>query len=501
MINSQNILEIIDLCKDFSGVQVLKDVNFELKKGEIHAIVGQNGAGKSVLMKILYGVYKKTSGKIVLENNEINFTNPTEAKKMGIGMIFQELSLIPNLSVAKNIFLNREPRKGLIVDDNLMIRSSMEILESLGIYINPKTILKDLPISYKQIIEIAKVISQNCKIIIMDEPTASLTQAEVRLLFKTIKKLKEKGITIIYITHHLKEIFEICDRVTVLRDGKKILTEETKKINLPELIEAMIGRKIIGTIKFNSINTIKREGIPLLEVKNLDLGGKNKVSFKLWPGEVLGFAGLMGAGQSKIIQAIFGISPKLSKELYIRGKKVIINKPQDAIKYKITMVPEERQTQGLIIEQTVKDNIVLSILDSLKKKLVLFNDNSAEAISKKYVKDLSIATKSIFEKVKFLSGGNQQKVVIAKNLAADPDILLLNDPNFGVDVGSKQDILQLIRDFSDTGKGSIFVSSEFEELARVCDRVIIMKDGSIIKEFIRDENTKLTETMILQAAQ
>lgn len=500
MSGSENILEIMDLCKDFSGVQVLKNINFELKKGEIHAIVGQNGAGKSVFMKILDGVYKKTSGKIVIEGKEVNPTNPMEARKMGIGMVFQEFSLIPNLSVAKNIFLNREPRKGLIVDDTKMISSSRETLESLGIHINPKTILNNLSVSYKQIIEIAKVVSQNRKIIIMDEPTASLTQAEVRLLFKTVKKLKEKGIAIIYISHRLKEIFEVCDRVTVLRDGRKILTEETSKINISELIEAMLGRKVIKSVKFNSSNIIKRKGTPMLEVKNLDLGGKEKVSFKLWPGEVLGFTGLMGAGQSKLVQAIFGIFPKLSKELYIRGKKVIINKPEDSLKYKITMVPEERQTQGLIIEHTIRDNIVLSILDNLKK-LILFDDERAEEISKKYVKDLSIATTSIFKKIKFLSGGNQQKVVIAKNLAANPDIMMLNDPNFGVDVGSKQDILQLIRDFSNAGKSSIFISSEYEELARVSDRVIIMKDGSIIDELIRDENTKLTETMITHAVQ
>jgi len=230
------------------------------------------------------------------------------------------------------------------------------------------------------------------------------------------------------------------------------------------------------------------------------LGGKNKVSFSLWPGEVLGFAGLLGAGQSKIVQAIFGILPKITKELYVFGRRVKINKPEDSRRYKITMVPEERQAQGLIVEQTIKDNIVLSILDMLKKNF-LFNDKKAKAISEKYVNDLSIATTSVFKKIKLLSGGNQQKVVIAKNLAANPDIMILNDPNFGVDIGSKQDILQLIRNFSDSGKTSIFISSEFEELARVCDRVIIMKDGSIVDELIRDENNKLTEIKIMHAAQ
>ncbi|HHT78689.1 MAG TPA: sugar ABC transporter ATP-binding protein, partial [Actinobacteria bacterium] len=487
-------------CKDFGGVQILKNIDFELKKGEIHGIVGQNGAGKSVFMKILDGVYKKSSGRMLIEGKEVSFQSPIDAKKAGIGMVFQELSLIPNLTVAKNIFLNREPRKGPIIDDAKMIKSSSETLNSLGIDINPKAILKDLSISYKQIVEIAKVVSHNCKIVIMDEPTASLGQSEAKLLFDTVKKLKEKSISIIYISHHLKEIFEICDRVTVLRDGQKILTDETKKLDMSVLVEAMLGKKIVQTINFNPDNIIDRNNKPMLEVKDLNIGGTEKISFKLWPGEVLGFAGLLGAGQEKIIQSIFGIEPKLSKELFLQGKKVTIKKPEDSLKYKITMVPEDRQTHGLIVDQTIKDNTVLSILDKLKK-FIFFKEKKAREISKKYVKDLNIATTSIFKKIRLLSGGNQQKVVIAKNLAADPDVMILNDPNVGVDIGSKKDILQLIRDFSDSGKSSIFISSEFEELARICDRVLVMKNNIIVKEFIRKETEELTESMIMHAAQ
>lgn len=494
------ILEMVNINKDFSGVNVLKDINFDLKRGEIHAIIGQNGAGKSVLMKILDGVYTRSSGKIIINGKEVNYSTPMEARKLGIGMIFQEFSLIPGLTVAKNIFLNREIKKGILVKDRDMIKTSKDILESLGVNINPRRILRDLPVSYKQLVEIAKVISQDRIIIIMDEPTASLVQSEVQLLNKVIKKLKEKGISIIYITHHLKEIFEICDRVTVIRDGKNILTKKINETDLPQLIEAMLGKKVKELIKFQSENPIGRDKVPILEVKDLDLGGKEKVSFKLWPREVLGFAGLMGAGQNALVKAIFGIYPNLKKELYIHGKKVNIKKPEDSLKYKITMVPEERQTQGLIIDHTIKDNIILSILNRLKG-ILFFSNKRANDITKKFVNDLNIVTTTIYKKVKLLSGGNQQKVVISKNLAVDPDIIILNDPNFGVDVGSKQDILQLIRNFGDKGKSAIFISSEFEEMANVCDRVIIMKERSIAKEFIRNKNFELTEELLVREAQ
>jgi ribose transport system ATP-binding protein len=497
---NENILEMININKDFSGVKVLEDVNFDLKKGEVHAIIGQNGAGKSVLMKILSGVYIRSSGKIVIDGEEVHYTSPKEARKKGIGMIFQEFSLIPTMTVARNIFLNREPRNGIFVKDGDMIKASKGILESLGVDINPRFLLRDLTVSQKQIVEIGKVVSQDRKIIIMDEPTASLTQSDVKLLNDVIRKLKDKGISIVYITHHLKEIFEICDRVTVLRDGKKILTANIKDITLPQLIEAMLGKKITEVVKFSIEAKVKREGIPKLEIKDLDLGGKEKVSFKLWPGEVLGIAGLMGAGQNRVIKSIFGVYPNISKEMYIDGKRVQVKKPEESLKHKITMVPEERQAQGLVVDHTLKSNIVMSVLDRIKGRLFI-NDRKGNEIAKKYVNDLRIVTDSIFKKVRFLSGGNQQKVVIAKNLAADPDIMILNDPNFGVDVGSKQDILQLIRQFGDSGKCAIFISSEFEELARVCDRVLVMKDGVIVNEFIRDKGTELTEELFVHAVQ
>ena len=494
------ILQMIDINKDFNGVQVLCNVNFNLKKGEVHAIIGQNGAGKSVLMKILNGVYQKSSGRIMIEDKEVNFANPQEARKNGIGMVYQEFSLIPIMSVARNIFLNREPKKFGIINDKKMIKDSENILKDLGININVQSRLRDLTVSHKQIVEISKIISQDRKIIVMDEPTASLSKSEIGLLNKIIMRLKEKSISIIYITHHLNEIFEICDRVTVIRDGRAILTEDVENITLDNVIESMLGKKIKSGVKYETKYNIKRDIVPVLEIKDMDLGGKEKISFNIWPGEILGFAGLMGAGQDKIVKSIFGISPEINKKMYFFGKNINIRKPEDSLKYKITIVPEERQAQGLIIDQSIKANTVLSILDKLKG-FIFINDRSANNLTKQCVKDLNIKTDSINKKVKLLSGGNQQKVVIAKNLLADPDIMILNDPNFGVDIESKQEILQLVRNFADSGKCAIFISSEFEEISQVCDRILILKDGSLVSEVKRDDDYEITEASLLRSVQ
>jgi ribose transport system ATP-binding protein len=497
--NNDSILQMVDISKDFSGVVVLQDVNFELKRGEVHAIVGQNGAGKSVLMKILNGVYTRSGGKIILDGQEVRFSNPHDARMAGIGMIYQEFSLIPTMSVARNIFLNREPRKGFLVRDGYMINSAKEILGDLGVDINPRLLVKDLTVSHKQLVEIGKVVSEERRIIIMDEPTASLTRGEVETLNKVIRRLRDKGISIIYITHHLNEIFDICDRVTVLRDGKKIITEKVSDLDLSKIIEAMLGKKLTREI-YETKYKIDRSKPPKIEVKDLDLGGKEKVSFKVWEGEVLGLAGLLGAGQNKIVKSIFGILPEISKEVFIGGKKINIKKPEDSLRNRVTMVPEERQAQGLIVENTLKFNVCLSIWDRLRRGIFV-NDRKANNLTKKYVDDLNIVTDSIHKKVKLLSGGNQQKVVIAKNLAAEPDIMILNDPNFGVDVGSKQEILQLVRDFADAGKSAIFISSEFEEIAQVCDRVLILKDGIVINEYMRDKGPEITEESLMHAVQ
>jgi ribose transport system ATP-binding protein len=488
---------MININKDFSGVQVLYDVCFNLRKGEVHAIIGQNGAGKSVLMKILNGVYQKSSGKIMVEGNEVNFVNPHEAMRNGIGMIYQEFSLIPTMSVARNIFLNREPKRYRFVDDRKIIKESEEILKDLGISINVQSILGNLTVSHKQIVEIAKIVSQERKIIVMDEPTASLSRSEISILSSIIKRLKEKGIGIVYITHRLSEIFEICDRVSVIRDGRRILTEDVKNVTLGLIIESMLGKKIKSAAKYGTKYDIKRSGVPILEIRDMDLGGKEKISFKVWAGEVIGLIGLMGAGQDRIVKSIFGILPDIDKKLLVSGSTVFADTPEKSLKYGIAMVPEERQVQGLIIGQSIKANMLLSILDKLKK-LIFIDDKKGNIVTKQLVEDLQIKTDDVNKKVKLLSGGNQQKVVMAKCLLIDPDIMLLNDPNFGVDIGSKQEILQLIRNFADRGKCAVFISSEFEEVSQICDRILVIKEGSIINEINRNDSMDISEASLLR---
>lgn len=495
------ILQMLQINKDFGGVKVLKDVDFELKKGEIHAIVGQNGAGKSVLMKILSGVLPKSSGKILIEGKEVNYSSPIEARRLGIAMIYQEFSLVPSMTVAQNVFLNREPKDGLFINDKTAHDQSREILSTLGVDINPRDLVRNLNITHKQIVEIGKVVSQERRIIVMDEPTASLPHEEIAILNNAIRKLKEKGISIIYISHHLNEIFEICDRVTVLRDGQRIITEDTSKLQMATLIEAMLGKKIGELIPFDSNHQVHREGTPRLEVKDLDLGGKEKISLKLWPREALGFAGLLGAGQEKIVDAIFGVANQYSRMVYKDGRQVTIRSPADALKQKMTMVPLERQLQGLVLNHSVKSNVCMSILNELTKGRLFIDDSAANELVRGCIKDFNIVTESMNKLVKFLSGGNQQKVVLSKNLVVKPNIMILNDPNFGVDIGSKMEILKLIRRFVESGGSVIFISSEFNELAKVCDRVLVVKNNTIINEFIRSKELELIEEDILRAVQ
>ena len=495
------ILRMVKINKEFSGVSVLKDVDFELKRGEIHAIVGQNGAGKSVMMKILSGVWPSSSGDIVLEGQKVKFSSTLEASKLGIAMIYQEFSLVPSMSVAQNIFLNREPRSGAFIDGRAELKRSREILESLGVQIDPKQLVRNLNVTHKQIVEIGKVVSQDRKIIIMDEPTASLPHEEIVVLNRAIRKLKEKGISIVYISHHLNEIFDICDRVTVLRDGQRILTDKTDNLQMATLIEAMLGKKIGEDIPFDSAHSVIREGTPRLEVKDLDLGGKSKISFQLWTGEALGLAGLLGAGQERIVDAIFGVANQYRRELRKDGKAINIRSAAEAMRNKITMVPLERQLQGLVLGHSVKANICMSILKKLHRGKLFLDERTANQTVDKYIRELNIVTDSPNKLVRLLSGGNQQKVVLSKNLATEPEIMILNDPNFGVDIGSKMEILKLTRRFVEAGGSVIFISSEFAELAKVCDRVLIVKDGQIVEQFVRDRESSLIEGNILQAVQ
>lgn len=475
----------------FNGVQILHNVNFSVKKGEVHSIVGTNGAGKSTLVKILNGVYKKDSGTIKIFGKLKEYNTPDEARRAGIAMVFQDLSLIPTLTVYENIFLNTHPyRKGILIDDKKSIKKALELLSLVGMQseIDPRTKVEELSTGQKQIVEIAKALSYNSKILILDEPTASLTNKEVENLLDVINMLKEKGISIIFITHSLQDIFKICDRVTVIRDGRIVLTESTDKLDLRTLVSKMTGAEITA-IEWNK-NKDLRDKKPLLELKNVSTNHIKEVSMKIFPGEIVGIAGLRGSGRSELLDAIFGVERISTGEILIDGHKVDISSTTDAISKGIALVPENRREQGLVLDFSVMENIIISILDKVKKYLSI-DKNKCKTITNSYIKSLNIKTQGPEQVVRYLSGGNQQKVVVGKCLASKAKILLLDDPTFGVDVHAKQEIMKIIKDFASRGNGVIFISSQFQEIADLCDSIYIMKRGKvtdlIISEVTKDD--------------
>lgn len=481
------LLSMERISKSFNGIKVLDSVSFSLRKGEVHALMGGNGAGKSTLMKILTGVYKADEGEIFIEGKKVSINDTEDAKRNHIAMIFQEFSLIPTLTVAQNIFLTREPKNAIgILNDKQCIAKTKELLGELEVDINPTDIVGNLGVGYWQMTEIAKALSQDAKILIMDEPTSSLTKKETEILFNIIDKLKKKGISIIYISHRMDEIFQICDRITILRDGKRIITENCDQINMETVIQHIVGADLDKAFEWKE-RSYSTEGTPVLEVKNLSSGTKVKdISFRLYPGEILGVAGLMGSGRSEMVRAIFGIDPIDSGEIFVKGKKHTIKSPTDAIAAGLALIPEDRRMQGLILQHSVKENIILPILSKIKKGIFL-DDRKANKVAEKFVERLNIKTDDIFKTAGLLSGGNQQKIVLAKWLANDPDILILDEPTIGVDIGAKTEIIDIIRELADNGKSILVISSELPELLAVSDRVIVMHEGRVVKELKRKE--------------
>jgi ribose transport system ATP-binding protein len=498
----ETILEMTKISKSFSGIQVLREVDFSLHKGEIHALIGQNGAGKSTMMKILYGVYKKDGGKIIIEGRETNLNTPIGARHHGISMVFQEFSLVPSLPVFQNIFLTKEPRSGgLFLDDKKCVEEAKKMLKTLeiNIEIDPKENVENLSIGEQQLVEIVKAMMDRPKILILDEPTASLTYAEIKILFNVIRKIKERGISIIYISHYLRDIFEICDRVTVLRDGQKIITENVGSTSLEAVIKAMIGKQFTdsGRSAFSAIN---RNGAPLLEAKDLSSDKITDVSFKLWSGEILGIAGLLGSGRTELLYAINGIHHRKSGEIFLNGELLNVRSTKESIKAGIFLVPEDRRNQGLIIDFSIGENMILPILKKLKRYLFI-NETGGRVIANEYMKKLSIKGKDLKQEVKYLSGGNQQKVVVAKGMISKSKVLLLDDPTFGIDVQSKREIMKIIREFVVEGNGAVFVSSELEEMAEFCDRILIMQKGRIVQDIYNDEKCRVKEEDLLKMIQ
>jgi len=492
-VTEEILLKAVNIKKSFPGVQALKGVNFELKKGEVHALVGENGAGKSTLMKIFAGVYAPDEGDIYIRGKKEIISGPKKAQELGISIIYQELNLCQHLSVAQNIFLGREPRRGLLIDEKKMINDAKEVLNYLNVDINPEEKVKNLPIGKQQMVEIAKAISLNSNILIMDEPTSALTNREVEELFKLIKRLKEKGVGIIYISHRLEELYLIADRITIFRDGEYIQTLEFDKTNMDEIIKLMVGRQL--NEKFPRVET--RKGKKILEVKNVwRKGVLHDINFELFEGEILGFAGLMGAGRTELARAIFGADKIEKGEIWLEGKKLTINSPRDAIENGIVYVPEDRKKQGLALIMDIEQNLTLPNIDIIKSKLFL-SSKKEEELSRDIVKKLNIKCSSLKQRAMNLSGGNQQKVVVGKWLPKNLKVLIIDEPTRGIDVASKIEIYNILNELKLKGIGIIMISSELPEILGMSDRIAVMSEGRLTAILDR---TEATQEKIMQYA-
>jgi ribose transport system ATP-binding protein len=478
----QPLLQMRGICKSFPGVQALKSVDLTVYPGEILALLGENGAGKSTLMKVLNGVYTADSGVIEWNGRPVSIHSPSEAQRIGITMIHQELALIPYLDVGKNLYLGREPRGTLpgTIHWRKLYANAEEQLRSVGLNLPVRTPVRFFSIAQQQMIEVAKALSLNARLIVMDEPTSSLTDREVEKLFAQMRQLRERGVAIIFISHRLEEVFAICDRVTVLRDGELIGSRSVDEITTDEIIQMMVGREVRQTYERRQTSA---ESEVVLQVKGLNRGKLVRdVSFALHRGEVLGIAGLVGAGRTELAQTLFGVYPAASGEIILEGKPLKINYPAQAIAHGIGYVPEDRKGQGLFLNMPVSENIVMAKLRQMVRGLFVRWGLVAQ-ISQDYVKQLSIRTPSIRQAVRNLSGGNQQKTVIARWLTMNPKVLILDEPTRGVDVGAKAEIHRLIRQLADRGVGILMISSELPEVLGVSDRVLVMHEGRITGEF------------------
>jgi ribose transport system ATP-binding protein len=483
--------------KRFPGVHALNQAHLELRPGEVHALVGENGAGKSTLMKILGGIYHKDDGHIYLEGQEVEIQNPRMAQDLGISIIHQELNLMPHLTVAQNIFMGREPRKKIhfVVDDKTMNQQARDLFKLLSLELDPTTRVSNLTVAKQQMVEIAKALSYNARILIMDEPTAALTDAEIEDLFTIIRQLRDQGVGIIYISHRLEELKAIADRVTVMRDGKTIETLPIADASRDKVISLMVGRVIYESAPEIPENPSEEV---VLEVRNLNRGrALRDVSFKLRKGEILGFAGLMGAGRTEAARVIFGADPLDSGEIYVNGKLVQIKSPQDAVRQSIGYLSEDRKRYGLVLGMDVKENVAMASMKKFLRWGFWMNFKKAAAKAQEMVSALSIKTPSLEQKVKFLSGGNQQKVIIGKWLTADTSILIFDEPTRGIDVGAKSEIYKLLNELTRQGKSIIMISSELPEILRMSHRVVVMCEGRVTGTLTADE---IDQESIMQLA-
>jgi len=488
MLNNRILLKIENISKSFPGVKALDRVSFDVLEGEVHAIVGENGAGKSTLMNILSGVYTPDSGKLYFCGKEVQFKDPRHAQETGIAMIHQELSLANHLNVMENIYMGRLTRNRLgFVNYKEVYEKCKNALECLGVTdIDPDTLIEDLSVSQMQMVEIAKALSFKSKLIIMDEPSSSLTRKETEMLFATINSLKQSGVSVLYISHRMEEIFEISDRVTVLRDGMYIKTLNTKDTTAKELVSLMVGREFNKTFQ-RKTREVQDGEKPILEVQELSFGKKvNNVSFKLYPGEILALTGLVGAGRTELVQTIFGLYRKDSGKILLNGKEIEISSPTEAIKHGLGLIPEGRKTQGLFLGMKVRENITIANLPKLCRSLFIKSKCEQEK-AESYVSKLRIKTTDIEQQVRYLSGGNQQKTIIARWLLNSPKVLFLDEPTHGVDVGAKSEIYEIINNLASEGVGIVLISSELPEVLTLADRILIMYNGRINGELSREE--------------
>lgn len=485
---SQDVIMFLrGIKKSFPGVQALKGVDFELRRGEVHALIGENGAGKSTLVKIVMGVYRKDEGVMVLDGCEVDFLNPEQAQQHGINMVFQELSLIPYLDVAQNIFLGREPKNRLgFIKYRELYRWAEELIERYHLQV-PFTVwdkIVSLGRGNCQIVEILKALAREAKVLILDEPTASLTRDEEDSLYEIIMTLKKRGVSIIYISHRLEEVLRNCDRITVLRDGVKVATKEAQDLSVDALVEMMTGKRSHGKQIDGEKRETKQLIQPILTVRNLSIGSRvHAVSFEVYPGEVLGITGLMGSGKSEIARALFGIERLSAGEVMLQGKLLNVRSPIGAIREGIALIPEDRKREGLVLTHSVEDNITLSVVRDFSRT-GWFQRKQARKEVEKQVHRLMIKTPTLQQQVQYLSGGNQQKVVVGKWLMCKPKILILDEPTVGIDVKAKGELRNYIREMvADGSCGAILFSSDLNDIIQACDRVLVLYRGQIIKEY------------------
>ncbi|WP_163536330.1 sugar ABC transporter ATP-binding protein [Gracilibacillus sp. YIM 98692] len=484
MQDEYNIVQMNNISKRFGGVKALTDVSLNVKKGEIHALIGENGAGKSTLMKILAGAYKRDEGEIIIDGNEAKSTSPKKMIDMGVSVIYQEFMLASDLTVAENIFIDNMAESGVFVNWKELKRKAKTQLERLGFgHINPEDTVGDLSVAYQQIVEICKCLARNSKVLVFDEPTAVLTFSETEKLLSIIRQLKAEGVSIIYISHRLEELFEICDSITVLKDGGYVDTVATSKINKDQLVSMMVGRDIEQLFPERNAEI----GEEILRVENLSTSDMVKeVNFSVRKGEVVGFSGLVGAGRTETMRAIFGADKKSSGKVIYFGEEVNFKSPKDAIRNKFGLVPEDRKKQGLLLEQSIRMNTTLSAMKKVKK-LDIINHKKEKAYAKELLASVSTKYGSLEDNANSLSGGNQQKIALAKWLAADCDFIVFDEPTRGVDVGAKTEIYKVINRLAEEGVGVIVIASEMPEIIGLCDRAIVMRHGSVVGEVPKED--------------